>query len=96
MNEGIDSDKIGSITAQIIAIGRAKNVTIVHQVGPSGYHRLIINGEKTEWSPPTDILRSGDFIATTDAYINMLPQVGKVFALKEKDFTTESVQSLIN
>lgn len=95
IEQGIDSEKIGTVTGRLVALGRGKDVTIVHQVGPNGYHRLIVNGEPTEWTPPTEIIRSGDFIASTDAFINQLPQVGKVFALKAgKDFKTESVQQL--
>ena len=96
ISEGVESDKIGTVAARIVAMGRGNSVKIVHQVGPNGHHRLVINDDKSQWTPPTEIIRLGDFIATTDAFINQLPQVGKVFSLREKDFTTESVQKLID
>lgn len=94
VKEGVPSEKIGTVAAQVVALGRGKSLEIKHQIGPNGYHRLIINGDKSQWTPPTEIIRSGDFVATTDAFINQLPQVGKLFELKGPDFVTESVQTL--
>lgn len=94
MEETLTGEQVGRLTAKIMAIGKGKDLDIKHQIGPNGFHRLIINGEMSEWRPPTDIIRLGDFIATTDAYIDLLPQVGKVFQLRDKDIVTESVQSL--
>jgi len=87
---------IGTITAKLMKIGKyTGGKKIVHLVGPNGYHRLIVDDEKSAWAAPNEIVRSGDFIATTDAFMTLLPQVGRVYALSsEKDFETRGVQSL--
>jgi len=84
------------IIGRIMGLTRPGTNDIVHQIGPNGFHRLVISGEKSPWSPQTDIIRVGDIVASTDAYINLLPQVGRVYAFKGKDFRTESVQTLID
>jgi len=100
IDNNVNPDKIGTIAGEIMALGKGKGLEIIHEIGPNGFHRLTLNEEKSEWTAPTDIIKLGDFIATTDAFINMLPQVGKVFPLKSKgedgrgDFVTRSVQSL--
>ncbi len=99
MEESISPTKVGTLAARLANVGRGKGQEIIHQIGPDGFHRLIVDGKKSLFVSPTEIIRIGDFIATTDAFINMLPQVGKVFSLKSKDsegkgdFTTEAVQS---
>lgn len=93
---GVTPEQKGAIIAKVIGLSRPGGGEIVHQIGPNGFHRLIIGDQKSEWSPQTDIIRHGDFIAATDAYINLLPQVGRVYALRNKDFRTESVQTLID
>jgi len=92
MREGVEPSKVPIVATQLVSMGRGRDVK--HQIGPNGYHRLIVNGEKSQWTPPTEIIRIGDLIASTDVFINQLPQVGKVFQLKDPDFVTESVQTL--
>lgn len=91
---GVPSDKVGTIAGSIIRLGRKGEAQIVHTVGPNGFHKLKIDDEESKWTEPTEIIKLGDYIATTDAFINILPQLGKVYALRDKDFRTESVQSL--
>jgi hypothetical protein len=92
---GCPNEIIGTIAGRIVALGRAAGDEITHQIGPNGKHRLIVGQEKSPWAEPTEIIRVGHLVAATDAYINLLPQVGRVFALKAPDFKTEAVQSLI-
>jgi len=92
---GIESsEQKGEIITKVIGLGRANGSEIIHRVGPGGHHQLVVDGAKSKWTAGTDIIRLNDYLATTDAYINTLPQVGRVYSLRDKDIRTESVQKL--
>lgn len=94
--EGVTPEQIGNIAGRILSLGRAGGLDITHQIGPNGRHRLIIGDKKSPWVEPTEIIRMGDLIASTDVYMNALPQVGKVFQIKAPDFKTEAVQKCVD
>lgn len=90
----LEPEMIGTLTAQLLAIGRATDGPIIHRLGPNGFHQLEIDGKRSTWHAPTDLIRLGDYIASTDAYIDLVPQIGKIYQIKDKDIRTESVQAL--
>lgn len=95
LGDSVPPEKIGELTAKVMQIGKIRGVEIIHQIGPNGFHRLVVDGVKTEWHDPSSLIRHGQFVAATDAFINLLPQLSKIFALDpQKDFKTEAIQSL--
>ena len=67
---------------------------IIHVIGPNGNHRLIVDGESTEWKAQTELAAIGRYVAATDFYMGQLPQVSRITPIDAKQFMTTSQQDL--
>lgn len=86
------TDLVALSAQKIIELNKPKE-QIIHVVGPNGIHRLIVDGETTPWCQPHEICRFDTIVATTDSFMNQLPQVGYVRPIEAIHFNTVSQQN---
>jgi hypothetical protein len=84
-------EQIGSGVAKILGMKRGKEDEITHILSPTK-HQLIINEVISDPALHTEVIRIDNYIATTDAYMGILPQIGRIYEIKLPHFKQQSAQ----
>ena len=87
-------DLVAEATNDIVEYYKEKISEVIHVIGPSGQHRLIVDGNSTPWKQSNEICRNGDYVAATDFYMGQLPQVCQIHEFDTEQFMTTSQQNL--
>jgi hypothetical protein len=88
------TDLVAEATNDVVEYFKEKISEVIHVIGPSGQHRLIVDGKTTTWKAQNEICRNGDYVAATDFYFGQLPQVCQIKEFDAEQFMTTSQQHL--